>query len=183
MADLAREEELWWQAELARLAPQLLLPGRPVRGGGRSAGGGPAAGLAVEVTRLATLAPALQRRLLRHAAEQFGVQLEFAATEALRSLALSGRAGQQLAFPEGLARGADRARTASGCGAECRQSDRRNGSGVQGGDSRQKSMRLPLAFTSRLIFPVSSGRWRPEWPVAMGPGTGPPCATGGQATG
>ena len=34
MAELAREEELWWQAELARLAPQLLLPGRPVRGGG-----------------------------------------------------------------------------------------------------------------------------------------------------
>ena len=73
MADLAREEESWWQAELARLAPQLLLPGRPVRGGGRAAGGGPAAGLAIEVTRLAVLAPALQRRLLRHAAEQFGV--------------------------------------------------------------------------------------------------------------
>lgn len=102
IADLAREEESWWQAELARLAPQLLLRGRPMRGGGRSAGSGPAAGLALEVTRLATLAPALQRRLLRHAAEQFGVQLEFAATEALRSLALSGRAGQQLEFPGGL---------------------------------------------------------------------------------
>jgi tRNA(Ile)-lysidine synthase len=28
MAALARDEEAWWQAELARLAPQLLLPGR-----------------------------------------------------------------------------------------------------------------------------------------------------------
>ncbi len=40
MAELARDEEAWWQAELARLAPQMLLPGRPVRGGGRAAGGG-----------------------------------------------------------------------------------------------------------------------------------------------
>ncbi|MGB7264298.1 MAG: tRNA lysidine(34) synthetase TilS [Terracidiphilus sp.] len=102
MAELAREEELWWQAELARLAPQLLLPGRPVRGGGRAAGGGVAAGLAVEASRLAGLAPAMQRRLLRYAAEQFGAALDFAATEALRSLALGGRAGQKLAFANGL---------------------------------------------------------------------------------
>ena len=66
------------------------------------AGGGLAAGLAIEVTRLAALAPALQRRLLRHAAEQFGVALDFAATEALRSLALAGRAGQKLDLPHGL---------------------------------------------------------------------------------
>ena len=102
MAELASEEELWWQAELARLAPQLLLPGRPVRGGGRAAGGGLAAGLAVEIGRLAELAPALQRRLLRHAAEQFGAALDFVATEALRSLALGGRSGQKLAFANGL---------------------------------------------------------------------------------
>ena len=102
MATIARDEEAWWQAELARLAPQILLPGRPARGGGRMAGGGLAAGLAVEVSRLTALAPALQRRLLRHAAEQFGVALDFAATEALRSLALGGRAGQKLLLPQGL---------------------------------------------------------------------------------
>ena len=76
MAAIARDEEAWWQAELARLAPQILLPGRPARGGGRAAGRGLAAGLALEVNRLAALAPALQRRLLRHAAEQFGVALD-----------------------------------------------------------------------------------------------------------
>ena len=102
MAAIARDEEAWWQAELARLAPQTLLPGRPARGGGRAAGGGLAAGSALEVTRLATLAPALQRRLLRHAVAQFGVALDFAATEALRSLGLDGRAGQKLALPQGL---------------------------------------------------------------------------------
>jgi tRNA(Ile)-lysidine synthase len=58
--------------------------------------------LAIEVNRLAALAPALQRRLLRYAAEQFGAALDFAATEALRSLALVGRAGQKLALPQGL---------------------------------------------------------------------------------
>ncbi len=102
MAAIARDEEGWWQAELARLAPQILLAGRPARGGGRTAGGGLAAGLALEVNRLAALAPALQRRLLRHAADQFGVALDFAATEAVRSLALAGRAGQKLLLPQGL---------------------------------------------------------------------------------
>ena len=73
MAELAREEEAWWEAELARVAPQILLSGRPVRGGGRASGDG----LALDVTRLAALAPALQRRLLRFAAEQMGAALDF----------------------------------------------------------------------------------------------------------
>ncbi len=106
MAELARDEEAWWSAELARLAPQLILPGRPVRGGGRAAGSGAGAGLAMETARLTVLAPALQRRLLRHAANQLGVALDFAATEAVRSLALDGRAGQRLTLRQGL--GAER---------------------------------------------------------------------------
>ena len=102
MAALALDEEAWWRAELARLAPQLLLPGRPVRGGGRAAGSGLNSGLAIEVTRLAAFAPALERRLIRYAAAQLGVALDFSATEALRSLALTGRAGQKLALPNNL---------------------------------------------------------------------------------
>jgi tRNA(Ile)-lysidine synthase len=102
MAALARDEEAFWQTELARLAPQLLLPGRPVRGGGRAAGSGLDSGLAIEVSRLGALAPALQRRLIRYAAEKFGAALDFSATEAVRSLALEGRAGQKLALPQNL---------------------------------------------------------------------------------
>src|ERR1035437_4877326 len=98
MAALARDEEAWWQAELVRLAPQLLLPGRPVRGGGRAAGDG----LALDVIRLAALAPALQRRLLRYAAEKLGAAPDFSSTEALRTLALAGRAGQKLQLAQGL---------------------------------------------------------------------------------
>jgi tRNA(Ile)-lysidine synthase len=98
MAKLAQDEEAWWQAELARLAPQLILPGRPVRGGGRAT----AEGLAIDIVRLAELQPAVQRRLLRHAAQQTGSGLDFLATESLRSLALTGRAGQKLDLPQGL---------------------------------------------------------------------------------
>jgi tRNA(Ile)-lysidine synthase len=51
---------------------------------------------------LAVLAPALQRRLIRHAADCFGVALDFSATESVRALALTGRAGQRIALPHGL---------------------------------------------------------------------------------
>jgi len=98
MAELARDDEAWWEAEMARIVPQLILPGRPVRGGGRAA----AEGLALDISRLAALAPALQRRLIRHAAEQLGSALDFDSTESLRKLALDGRAGQSQSAPRGL---------------------------------------------------------------------------------
>ncbi len=98
MAELARDEEDWWGRELKRLAAPLILPGRPVRGGGRAAG----EGLAIEVARLAELPPAVQRRLLRRAAGQLGVKPDFEATETLRGLALAGRAGQRRELAGGL---------------------------------------------------------------------------------
>jgi tRNA(Ile)-lysidine synthase len=103
MAALARDEEIAWQAEIVKIAPQLILPGRPVRGGGRAASDG----LAIDITRLAGLLPALQRRLLRRAADLLGtgldpLGLDFDSTEALRGLALSGKAGQKLELAGGL---------------------------------------------------------------------------------
>jgi tRNA(Ile)-lysidine synthase len=107
MATLARDEEAWWQAEMARLGPHILMSGRPVRGGGRAAGD--PASLSLDVTRLAEFAPAVQRRLLRYAAEQLGAAVDFPSpavdfhsTEALRALALLGRAGQRLELANGL---------------------------------------------------------------------------------
>ena len=97
MAELARDEEAYWDAEIARIAPQLLLTGRPVRGGGR-AGSGEAA-IAIDIVRLASYPAALQRRLLRHAAATLGVSLSFDATESLYKLAAQGRSGQRLALP------------------------------------------------------------------------------------
>ena len=76
----------------------MLLPGKPVRGGGRAGGDG----LSIEVSRLGELAVAMQRRLLRHAAGQLGAAPDFRSTEALRTLALEGRAGQKLELAQGL---------------------------------------------------------------------------------
>jgi tRNA(Ile)-lysidine synthase len=102
MAQLARDEEAWWQAELARLGPQILKQGHPARGGGRAAGGGLAPSMSMDVIRLAQFPPALQRRLLRSAAEQLGAAIDFPSTEALRALALTGRAGQKLQLAQGI---------------------------------------------------------------------------------
>ncbi|KAA6459069.1 tRNA lysidine(34) synthetase TilS [Acidobacteria bacterium AB60] len=98
MAELARDEESWWTEETARAAAPVVLPGRPVRGGGRAA----AEGLALDIGRLTGLGPALQRRVLRYAAEQLGFALNFEATEGLRALALSGRASQRIELAGGL---------------------------------------------------------------------------------
>lgn len=97
MAELARDEEAWWQAELARLEPELLLTGRPVRGGGRA--GGAASTVAVDVVRLVGLPVALQRRLLRQAASRLDCSLSFDATEGLRRLALEKGGGRKLSLP------------------------------------------------------------------------------------
>lgn len=102
MAVLARDEEAWWQAELAKLAPQLLLAGKPVRGGGRAAGHSAGQSVSLELLRLAALPPAVQRRLLRHAAGQLGAAPDFGATEAIRALALTGSAGQKRELAQGL---------------------------------------------------------------------------------
>jgi tRNA(Ile)-lysidine synthase len=89
MAELAREEEARWQAELARLMPQILLPGKPVRGGGRAVGTAPGeSSLAIEIDRLRAFDPALRRRVLRAAARQLGARLSF--EETARILALCG---------------------------------------------------------------------------------------------
>jgi tRNA(Ile)-lysidine synthase len=89
LAELAREEESRWQTELSRLLPQLILPGKPVRGGGRSVSTTPGeSALAIEIDRLRTLDPALRRRVLRAAARQLGARLSF--EETARLLALCG---------------------------------------------------------------------------------------------
>lgn len=89
LAELAREDEERWQSELSRILPQLLLPGRPVRGGGRGVGtvAGQADSVAIEIDRLRSLDPALRRRVVRAAARQLGVRLSFAETARLLTLA------------------------------------------------------------------------------------------------
>jgi tRNA(Ile)-lysidine synthase len=100
MAELARAEESWWETEVARLASQVIVRGRPVRGGGRATTA--ADGIALDIARLSAEPVAIQRRLLRYAAAQLDAAPDFAATEALRLLAVIGKAGQKLELAQGL---------------------------------------------------------------------------------
>lgn len=89
LAQLAREEEDHWQADLNRLLPPLLLPGKPVRGGGRSVSTAPgAASFAIEIERLRPLDQATRRRVLRATARKLNVRISF--DETTRLLALCG---------------------------------------------------------------------------------------------
>jgi tRNA(Ile)-lysidine synthase len=90
LAELAREDEARWQSELGRILPQLLLPGRPVRGGGRavSTAPGESGAVALEIDRLREFDPALRRRVVRAAARTLGARLTF--DETARLLALAG---------------------------------------------------------------------------------------------
>ncbi len=88
MAEIARDEESWWEAELERLLPALVLPGKPVRGGGRAVSTHPGEGsVGMELERLRGLAPAVRRRVLRAAAQQIGAALNFEQTERLMAMA------------------------------------------------------------------------------------------------
>ncbi len=100
MAEIARGEEGFWQAEITKIAPQVLRSGAPVRGGGRTNSGNEL--LALDAVRFGELAIPIQRRLLRHAAGKFGVTLDFEATESLRRTVTEGRAGTKLALPAAL---------------------------------------------------------------------------------
>jgi tRNA(Ile)-lysidine synthase len=91
LATVARDEEAWWSRELDRVLPGILLPGKAVRGGGRSNSTRPGeAGVAIELERLRVMHPALARRVLRAAAEQVGVAPSFEQTEALLELVKTG---------------------------------------------------------------------------------------------
>jgi tRNA(Ile)-lysidine synthase len=111
LASLARDEEAWWQAEVARLLPSLILHGKPVRGGGRATStlsGGKS--LSVEIERLKAIHPALRRRVLRAAAVQLGFAIDFDETEGLLALcglgsadqASTGKNGSKLQMGNGL---------------------------------------------------------------------------------
>jgi len=114
LAAIARDEEAFWQAEVARVLPQVLLPGAPVRGGGRSVSTAVGeAAWAVEITRLAAMPEALRRRMVRAAARSCGARLSAEETAKVLAVAglgddsgrgakVSGRSGSRLELAGGL---------------------------------------------------------------------------------
>ena len=89
LAELAREDETRWNSELSRILPQLLLPGKPVRGGRRAVSTvpGESNSVALEIDRLRPLDPALRSRVVRAAARTLGARLTFDETARLVALA------------------------------------------------------------------------------------------------
>ncbi len=64
LAEVAREEENYWETELGRVVPEAI-------------GDSAASDLTVNVPRLLAFPPALQRRILRNCAQRVGVSLDF----------------------------------------------------------------------------------------------------------
>ncbi len=64
LAEVAREEENYWEAELSRVMPEVIEDSA-------------ASGLTVNLPRLLAFPPALQRRILRNCAQRLGVTLDF----------------------------------------------------------------------------------------------------------
>ncbi len=90
LASICADEEAYWQREVERLLPSLLLPGKPSRGGGRSISTHPEEEtIAIEHARLRALQPAVARRVLRAAARRLGSRLNFEHTERLMALVQS----------------------------------------------------------------------------------------------
>lgn len=102
LAENARAEKQHWDKELARLLPQLVLTGKPVRGGGRRAGAVGDATVAVEMARLRVLDAGLRRRVLRAIARKCGSALDFEATERLVAMAEGETSAKRLELPRGL---------------------------------------------------------------------------------
>jgi tRNA(Ile)-lysidine synthase len=111
LAELARDDEARWQAEVGRILPQVLLPGKPVRGGGRavSTAAGEPGSIALEIERLRGFDPAMRRRVVRAAARSLGARLSFDETSRLLALAgfgtdptVSAKVGASLQLSGGL---------------------------------------------------------------------------------
>ncbi len=109
-AEVARDESTYWQAEVGRLLPGMLLPGKPVRGGGRAVSTGVGErSVALELERLKAQPAALRRRLVRAAAVGLGCRPSAEETTKLLALAgllaipgLSARNGARLELSGGL---------------------------------------------------------------------------------
>jgi tRNA(Ile)-lysidine synthase len=103
LAEIARDEEGFWQVEVAKVLPQVLLPGRPIRGGGRAVSTVTGnSSCAVEVERLRTMTPALRRRVLRAAARALGCRISAGETAKLLALAGLGEVQPPVAARSGV---------------------------------------------------------------------------------
>jgi tRNA(Ile)-lysidine synthase len=186
MATVARDEEAWWTGELGRVLPQLLLPGKPTRGGGRSTSArAEDASLSIEVERLRGLHPAMRRRVLRAAGQRLGLVLGVEAIE--RLLELAGTVGP---VAEPAAQPVAGGEPTGGGGAQSSRDPGSRGPGPMVGRSGQRMLSLPGGWmaerTARELrfarsSPTGSGRITEEYAIPV-PGSVEGSAFGLQVT-
>ena len=88
LAEVAREEENYWEAELRRVMPEVVEESTPCS-------------LAVNIPRLLALPPAVQRRILRNGAQNLGVHLDLEHLTQLLRMARACAGGKACALPGG----------------------------------------------------------------------------------
>ena len=169
MAENARAEEQHWQAELDRMLPFLLLPGKPTRGGGRSVSTEHGSNeLAVEITRLRELDPGLRRHVVRAAAERAGTTLDFEATDRILAMIESN--------PKGSATGR-RLELAGGVSVELSARELRFGRSSKRGALHLPTYELPVP--GAVEAPAFRAKFTSIWPKEMSQQTSTvqePCA-------
>ena len=84
VAEISRAEEEYWQEQVKRVLSLVVAPGEPARRGGRQQTSRQA--IAFDITRFQSQPLAMQRRLLRAAAEQLSCNLDFEHVDAILSL-------------------------------------------------------------------------------------------------
>lgn len=103
LADIARAEEEYWQEQLTRLLPLVIVPGQPARGGGRRQTSDDAVSL--DLSKLEQQPLAVRRRLVRATAEQLGCHLDFQHVQSILDLreqrSTRGASGKTVELPAG----------------------------------------------------------------------------------
>ena len=100
LAEVARSETEYWDAEISSLMPKLLRPGKPSRSG-RTTSGDALRTQALDLRTFHELPAALQRQVLHEIARRMGIALEFKHIQQLIELASEKASTKRLLLPGG----------------------------------------------------------------------------------
>lgn len=101
LAEVARQEDHYWQKELELLLPRLVRHGKPTRSG-RSTTGAASHTLALDWEALHNLPEFIRGLVFHKVAEQMGVPLEFKHIQLLTEFMRQPKSAQRISLPNGL---------------------------------------------------------------------------------
>jgi tRNA(Ile)-lysidine synthase len=101
LAEVARQEDQYWQKELELLLPRLVRHGKPTRSG-RSTTGAAAHTLSLDLDALRNLPEFIRGLVFHKTADQLGVALEFKHIQLLTELMRQPKSARRFSLPNGL---------------------------------------------------------------------------------